>query len=217
MTYQIIAPKNYTPLGRVYCSYCNDTHYFDLARVDIRKYSTEYILSFDYKEKSFWFFDRLRDRKRLLALTQLKETIEGVSCDIKQVKEIVKLLPESPQEPIDLKWIEVDEFFAIANIFESSELIVTLELQKHDDTLYFESVNFCYKLPVTYTKKELRRAYLRYLFYNYPTPFYTNEVMLEETEAQRLHQALRYVVSQVSSTKNQINYSWGGEKPPGEE
>ncbi len=214
MTYKIIDSEGYNPLATVLCKYCNDTHYFDLAKLATRQYPAEYLLSFDYKEKRFCLSSRWRDRKRLLDLTQLKKTIEGVSCDIKQVREIIKLLPESPQEALDIKWIEVDEFFALASIFENSELIVTLELHKRDNTLNFESVNFCYKLPVYYTKKELREAYLRYLLHSYPSPFYTNEIMLEETEAQRLRQALCYISNQTSLATNEISYRWIGEKPP---
>lgn len=220
MMNQNITPEDFNALGRVYCKYCFDTHYFDITKVSSLAYEDEFFLNFDYKNKDFWLRDRWSDRKRLLDLAQLKETIEGVSCDIYQVREIVKILPESIQEPIDLKWTDVDEFLALATIFESSELIVTLELYKaeaNSEKLWFESVNFCYKLPVDYTKKQLRRDYLQYLFHNRATPFYTCDVFLTLEEAKRLRNALKYISNEVSLRRDsKYDYWWNGEKPPGE-
>lgn len=208
-----IQPAGFHRLANVPCKYCLFEHRFELLKIEDH-IDTEYI--FRFKREDFTptsFLSRLDDAKRYLKFSRLKKAVDVVALDKTQVESLLKLLdPKSDNNfPIDVKWKEdTDGWWIGAPNVELDDLVLSVELIKHSTRRYIESVSFGWKLHERYTRKDLRRDYLRYLLYGYLKPFDEYEISLTagqmETVISFLHYVQRHTNKSIHNSANE--YLW---------
>lgn len=188
-------------VARVQCRYCDD-HFFDIHK-DENCDEDHLFITFDRD------YQGLRIAKKEMksyvkgrgGYKHSKKCLDVVSLTIEQVEQLFDVLKKKEKvigKKIDIKWKwdkTGDVRFATGDVWSKDEsgMFISLEINNINNKANLIDINFGWKLPPLFSKKDFKDMVKRYIKQKSKLPYDYWSVSLSKTDTENILSALNFI------------------------